>query len=390
MSIRVVPTAPLTFKKDREISLYKNSQLNKNISIKLLFTLIAVLLQVLYQNPLFAQKLVQDSLIISFKPLENIMPLQCSIDTIIDQRDESAYVIGIYEKTQYLFVPVDLLICTKQPLSTEISEAFQQLPKENSWLRFKLVIDEFKLAKKSNSMFFPRYQLNVSVQLYKKNDKNNSERIGQLLYESVYRKPFFGDKLKKGFEAVIQKWQYELVDDLSRLGKDTSLQLLKLENFRIKSYSGRQTNLLTGFDVILSPQGQCVDGALCFSHREAKKRFFRSGGYNLRYRTGEDFESIEFGLSTDYLFYRFHQNFVFRGKSQLMFGLNRWKDIETVDHKIYDAFIVDYSLSQSLIYNPLDKRSLILGIGVQENLYYIYSKDFKFQPGLLIHFGVKL
>ncbi len=77
---------------------------------------------------------------------------------------------------------------------------------------------------------------------------------------------------------------------------------------------------------------------------------------------------------TAYLFYRFHQNFVFREKSQLMFGLNRWKDIEPVDHKIYDAFIIDYSLSQGLIYSPLDKRSLVFGIGVQENLYCISSR----------------
>jgi hypothetical protein len=98
--------------------LIKNSLLNKNITIKLLFTLTGLLLHVLSQNSLFAQKLVQDSLIISFKPLENISPLKCSIDTIIDQRDESANVIGIYEKTQYLFVPVDLLICTKQLLKT--------------------------------------------------------------------------------------------------------------------------------------------------------------------------------------------------------------------------------------------------------------------------------
>jgi hypothetical protein len=98
--------------------LIKNSLLNKNITIKLLFLLTVIFLQALSQNPLFAQKLVQDSLIISFKPLENISPLKCSIDTIIDQRDESANVIGIYEKTQYLFVPVDLLICTKQLLKT--------------------------------------------------------------------------------------------------------------------------------------------------------------------------------------------------------------------------------------------------------------------------------
>jgi len=118
----------------------------------------------------------------------------------------------------------------------------------------RLGIDEFKLSKKSNSMFYPRYQLNVSVQLYKEHDKKQSERIGQLLYESVYRKPFFGDKLKKGFEAVIQKWQHELVDNLSRLGNGTSSQLSKLENFRTKPHSGRLMNLFAGFNIILRPQ----------------------------------------------------------------------------------------------------------------------------------------
>ena len=134
----------------------KNRVSKNNLIAKVSVTLMGILLQVLSQNSLFAQKLVQDSLIIAFKPLENISPLKCSIDTIIDQRDESACVIGIYEKTQYLFVPVDLLICTKQPLSAEISEALQQIPREKSSLRFKLGIDEFKLAKKSNSMFNPR------------------------------------------------------------------------------------------------------------------------------------------------------------------------------------------------------------------------------------------
>ena len=41
-------------------------------------------------------------------------------------------------------------------------------------------------------------------------------------------------------------------------------------------------------------------------------------------------------------------------------------------------------------YNPLDKRSFIFGIGLFENLYYIYSKDVEFQVGLLFHIGIKL
>ena len=103
-----------------------------------------------------------------------------------------------------------------------------------------------------------------------------------------------------------------------------------------------------------------------------------------------DYESIEFGLSIDRLYHRIKQQMVFRGKSQLMLGVNRWKDIETKAHKLYDIGIIDFALSQSLIYNPLDRGSILFGIGLQQNVSYIYSKKIQVQLGLVIHIGLKL
>ena len=58
--------------------------------------------------------------------------------------------------------------------------------------------------------------------------------------------------------------------------------------------------------------------------------------------------------------------------------------------EFYDAFIGDLSLSQSIVYNPLDKNSILFGIGLSEDLSYIYSKGLRFHTGILFHLGIKL
>ena len=364
--------------------------LKKLFLYKSLLLIVLIFLSLFFHKLLFGQKLVQDTLKLSFEPLSELKSVPVKIDSVIDQRQELPRVLGIYEKNKYLFVPVDLIICTEKPLNREIFNIFQKHSNYENYQRVMLGIDEFKLSKKTNSWLYPHYRLNVFVSLYNMKDNNEQEYAGQLLYECSYRKSFFKDKLKKGFERVIQKWQQELLNDLSLREDKTSAQLQGMENFRAAQYNGKPVNMFTNVDFIVSKHGEMIDGEIFFSPREARKCIFRSGGYHLRHRNAKDFESVEFGLSNDYLFYRFHLQMALRVNSQIMLGVNRWKDIKTVDHKIYDALIADYSLSQSLIYNPLDKRSLIVGIGVQENVFYVYSKDFLFDVGLLIHLGLKL
>jgi len=330
-------------------------------------------------------------MVVSFPPPERAKHFNFAIDSVIDGRGELPGVIGEYEVDKYWFIPVDLLIRTKKSLSDEITQSMQLFPGLDDLNHFSIIIDDFRVTKKTNSLFNPRYQLNASFQVHQQRDDGDGEYMGHLVYETVSRKPFFKDNLKKGFEAVVRRWQREFADDLVQISKNLSRsQPVTMENFRSRFDPVRRINMLSGADVVVGTEGLLVDGAIFFSNREARRHFFRSGGYNLRYRNARDFESIESGLSVDYLFTRIRRNVILRGKSQLMLGVNRWKDIDLVDHEFYDVFIIDYSLSQCLLYNPLDKRSFLIGAGLFEGIYYIYSKGIQFQLGVLIHLGLKL
>ena len=99
---------------------------------------------------------------------------------------------------------------------------------------------------------------------------------------------------------------------------------------------------------------------------------------------------MEFALSSDNLFYRLDPILLFRGKSQLLFGINRWNDLNREKRELYDALILDLSLSQLIQYNPVNNTSLIFGLGFMENIYYIYSENVNFQCNILIQLGCKL
>lgn len=353
--------------------------------------LIVLFIFIFSNTILFPQTIVQDTLFISFSLPEPVKLLNVAIDSVIDGRGELPRVIGEYEVDKYWFIPVDLLIRTEKSLSDEITQSMQLPPGLDDLNHFSIIIDDFRVTKKTNSLFYPRYQLNASFQVHQQRDNGDAEYVGRLVYETVSRKPFFKDNLKKGFEAVVRNWQREFADDLDQISKDLSRsQPMTMENFRSRFDPVRRINMLSGTDVVVGTGGWLLDGAVFFSSREARRQFFRSGGYNLRYRNARDFESVESGLSVDYLFTRFRRNIILRGKSQLMLGVNRWKDIDLVDHKFYDVFIIDCSLSQCLLYNPLDRRSFLFGVGLFEGIYYIYSKGVQFQLGVLIHLGLKL
>jgi len=351
---------------------------------------LVLLTTILTPIKLQAQKLVRDSILVSFENPLSIQPLEIPIDSIQDLRNESPRTVGKYEVTKFLLIPVDLDICTEKPLRREILEALNSHPAQSSLPKFWLVINEFNLSKNSGSLLFPRYLLNAAFQVYWYHP-DSARFIGEILYEVPRRPGIFGDKLKNSFQKVIYNWQQEFATDLNTIAISLAAdETPKLENLRTEVYAGKSINLYSGISYIRYPDSHVIDGEMFFSHREARRRFIRTGGYQIRFRNADDFESLSFGLSRDYLFYRVGRNFVFKGKSQLMLGINRWKDIRTIDHEIYDALIFEYVLDQDIVYNVLDKRSILFGIGLQENIFYIYSKDWQFKIGFSIHLGVKL
>ncbi len=336
-----------------------------------------------------AENLIQDTLFVSFSEQNDISFLNSLIDTVIDARKLDPHYLGNYEINKYWIIPVDLLIYTEHPLSENFKNIAGQL-KSKSTEKLKIVIEKFWLSKMTNSLIYPHYRIDASVQLYDMSSQLQPAMKGQLLYEVIYREPLFKDDLKEGFESVIRIWENDFADDLEKVTQDSfSSSDPNMTNFRKELKEIKWINLMAGIDYIFSYHERFIDGELLFSHRESRSVLFRSG-YGLRYRRSEKFESIEFGSSVDYLFYRFNNNFQMQFKSQILIGVNRWKDYKTYDHKFYDAIILDFAFNQKVTFNPLDRNSLLVGFGLSEDMSYIYSRGFNIQFGFLISLGLKL
>ena len=141
--------------------------------------------------------------------------------------------------------------------------------------------------------------------------------------------------------------------------------------------------------MVISANGHTIDAGLTFSYPEANLSTLRSFGI-MRYRKEDRFESLEYGLMNDVLYYRLHRNWLSRFSTQLLLGVNRWMDIDTTAHDLYDAAIVDFSLGQSIHYSPRNIRTISFGIGIQENVFYIRSLGFQFRVGLLFSLGIHI
>ena len=81
---------------------------------------------------------------------------------------------------------------------------------------------------------------------------------------------------------------------------------------------------------------------------------------------------------------------MFRLKSQIMLGINRWDDIDANGHDMWDIILVDVSFSQTIQFNPRSRGSILLGVGLMESANYVYSKGLRFQPGVVLQAGFKL
>jgi hypothetical protein len=77
-------------------------------------------------------------------------------------------------------------------------------------------------------------------------------------------------------------------------------------------------------------------------------------------------------------------------RCNLLFGLNRWKNMKQTDHELYDALIGDFSMMQSIHYHPKNAKTVTFGFGLYQGIYYVYSRDISFEAGFTVHLGMQL
>ncbi len=337
------------------------------------------------------QKLVQDSLVLDLKSnFSDSILLPIKFDSIFDARQvANPRLVGIDEVNQYTFVPVDLLILTPKPLAEVIQAALPGATPAASQ-HLALGLNHFEVSTTKPLPFQNRHQIHASMTLFQSNPSDTLTPIGELIFDSGITKFFKKPKLKTGYETAFQVYLQDLTRTLQACANHFENSQNPLPyNYRPFRSNPPWLQLNTGTQVIWLPQGFLVDGHLFFTYPEVTRTFQKSIT-TLRYRKDEVFETIEFSLFSKFLNYRLNSKFLFQFRSQLFLGINRWKDLQTAKHKLYDAVLGDLSFSQNFLFHPVHARTLYFGIGLHQNVYYIYAKNFKFQPGFIFQIGMQL
>jgi hypothetical protein len=345
-----------------------------------MYRYLAIFLIILLPNAsLFGQKMVYDSVLIEFGFIKNLK-INAYADTVLDKRSTKPASIGVYEKVKYLFIPVDKYVMLYQPLSGEIKNLFSN--DSDSIKKIKLEIRQFDVNTRKRDFLSTSYICNAAISVYSlSNNKENFE--GTFLYENEVAKTRKSDV---GYEAAIDDWKIKFIEDMQKIlnCNDTC----KIYNFRKEPNAWRK-NMLVNSEFAVGPGSWLIDAEIVFSRPESEKKFYREGSC-LRLRKEKKYESFETSLKNKQTFIRLNDNYLFVMKTKTFLGLNRWNANEYKKHGLEDVFLLDISLSQQIMYNKFYKRSITAGLGIMEDVTYLYSENFKFHPYLLIQLGIKL
>ena len=339
----------------------------------------------------WSQKLIADSLVLDLKSaLTDTLQHTATIDTVLDIRSvDDPTILNISEIKHYGIVPVDYYIKSHKPINQIIQEVL--LSRDSTKApALSLGLKYFEFFNHSQFWLFEKYQLKALLEIYNRTNSDSLLPIGELIYNSGTTAFFLSAELKKGYEKVFGVWCQELTKNLESVSlnlKDNQNPLPY--NFRYYRPGSPWMQLYTGADFIYFQNGFLIDGYLSFTYPETKQLFNRSATIH-RLRRDQKYDSMEYGLIDSSLNYRLNTLFLTRFKFDLFFGINLWKDMNRTKHTAYDALIGDLSFSQSFLFFPIHKKTLFCGIGLFQNLYYVYSKDFLFQPGLIINAGLQL
>jgi hypothetical protein len=199
-----------------------------------------------------------------------------------------------------------------------------------------------------------------------------------------------GSTLQKGYEKALTGWLTDLRGDVS-----LTTQFLAGErnagpyNWRPYRPHFPWMQINAGSDVAVITDGFMADLHLHFTYPEARRSFTESFG-TIRYRHQVKYEAIEYGVFNYAVNYRVNPTFLLQAKSNLFIGVNRWNDMRTVKHELYDALLGDFSINQAVHYHPRFARTLWLGCGLVQTVYYIYSQGIQFRLGAVMQIGFQL
>lgn len=332
----------------------------------------------------WGQRMVYDSLKVNFGNNNNQAFGVC-INELTDKRNSNPNFIGVFESNKYLFVPVDKYIALDKSLIDNLRLMFSENQDYEPLNCFNIEVKEFVLSTR-NQFFTKKYVVHSILSVSQLQTDNQNKAIGHLIYEVSVSKR---GKSKIGFEAALESWKEKFTYDMIKLSvcpRNDSLCLVP--NLVSPSYSIRK-QLMVGLESSFWIDTWLLDAELFFSKPESEKRFFRKA-YGFRYRKQDKFQSFESIISNDQYHIRLSKYFTTVTKSKLYLGLNLWNDEEYSSRGFEDVFLLDYSMGQSLIFNPYYKRGITASLGIMGSLTYIYSEGVSAKPFILFQIGFKI
>jgi hypothetical protein len=348
------------------------------------------------------QKYINDSAIVKIYQNPRVKAKSFQIYNINDKREHAGPLFHIGEKKRYGIVPVDYLYVFQDPLDTGLENAMKDSI-ETSAPGYAFDILYFRPGIKKGGII-SQYYLDACVRMRSPTGTNQNDTLGYWVYHTTLAfksAPLDSSELpdhktitqikankKLAYEKLIYNWQSEFVTDVNNFIVTPPLaRSFILPNYKPPGYVYRK-NLYGFASALAGKDWYGIEGELFISSPETGRPFVRNTS-TVRYIHARNYESILFGANNENFYWRLGPDALFQLQGKLLFGLNRWNDIETQEHGLEDIFQLCLSFSQMLQFNRLDKKGLVFSLGLVQDGFYIFNQ-LDYRLGLKMNVGFKL
>lgn len=333
--------------------------------------------------PLFSQKILPDTIYVEMEP-DRLVPVnQTGISEVKDLRDENPNFIRYGTRNKLLLIPVDQEVYLTQPLATAIAGQFPDsiAGKRN----YELRITHFVIEKQPRKFSAP-VVLAADIQVYH-NQPDSLKYLGTLYYDYPYTGKAKGEDLAVSTQKHLNQWHGEFKIDLISLQAVNPNQSAT-GNF-ITNPATKSLYMNTRLDGFAGVNWWGMQGEIIFSRPETSSRSIRNGAL-VRYMQNKDYESIAFGKKSEHLIFRRSELLTIDLDLNILLGFCKWKNIEESEPTLYQIFDFELSSIQSVMINPLNRKGVLLRVGIIENLSYVIGKPPRLLVGGVVGVGIKI
>ncbi|MBI9068200.1 MAG: hypothetical protein JEZ09_12980 [Salinivirgaceae bacterium] len=346
----------------------------KHLRIVLLFSFLLI------SGLAFSQAYIADTIVIPYgsKEIQSSFPVNT-----FDYREDQPKTISVFEKKKWVFFPVDQIVNLEKSLAISFENTFNK-----QTLKPNYIVDIHNFYyKMSESTFKRHFKLNASIELSELQTNGDTNLMGVFYYEN-YNTQKAKDSTNLGYLNAIDSFNLNFEKDLDAVLSKKD-QLATDENFHFRrGFSVAPKNFYTSVDIYAGLNFWGFDGELWFSSPEPDQKFKRTARM-IRYMHFNNRQSVAIARKVNYLNYRISDQWLFQNKHAFLLGFNKWNDISEEKRTMEEIFMFQLTATQKITYNLLDKKGLIAGIGLMEEISYIPYNDPIFNIGLVGTLGIK-